>query len=46
MKNKANQVIDMIAEAYIMTYGQEKWNSLTDEQKRTVVMTIAQDLMK
>ena len=46
MNNKANQMIDMIAEAYIMTYGQEKWNKLTDEQKRTVVMTIAQDLLK
>ena len=42
----ANEMIDMIAEAYIMTYGQEKWNGLTDEQKRTVVMIITNDLLK
>lgn len=46
MNKTTNQMIDMIAEAYIMTYGQEKWNGLTDEQKRTVVMTIAKDLLK
>ena len=40
------EMIGMIAEAYIRVYGLEKWESLTDEQKHDVVMTVAKDLLK
>lgn len=38
------EMIDMIKEAYIKVMGQEKWESLTDEQKHDAVMIIARDL--
>ncbi len=39
-------MVDQIKEAYIKVMGQEKWNSLTDEQKREAVMTIVKDALK
>ena len=36
----------MIAEAYITVMGLEKWNSLNDQEKHDVIMTIARDLNK
>lgn len=41
-----NKMIDMIIEAYVSVYGVEKWNSLTDDEKCEVVMTIAKDFKK
>lgn len=38
-------MIDMIVKSYITVMGEEKWNSLTDEQKHDVVMTIAKDAL-
>ena len=38
-------MIDMIVKSYITIMGEEKWNSLTDEQKHDVVMTIAKDAL-
>lgn len=46
LNNNEKQMVNMICEAYIQVMGIEKWNSLTYEQKRTVVMTIAKDLLK
>ena len=37
-------MIDMIVEAYIKVYGEEKWITLTDEQKHDAVMSILNDL--
>lgn len=38
------KMIDMIKEAYIKVMGEDKWNSLSDEQKHDAVMIIARDL--
>ena len=38
-------MIDMIIKSYITVMGEEKWNSLTDEQKHDVIMTIAKDAL-
>lgn len=40
-----DKMIDMIVKSYITVMGEEKWNSLTDEQKHDVVMTIAKDAL-
>lgn len=45
MTHAENKMIDMIAEAYIKVMGVEKWNSLTDDQKRDAVMIIAKDAL-
>jgi hypothetical protein len=39
-------VITMIQEAYIQTYGPEKWQSLTDQQRHDVIMTLARDMLE
>ncbi len=38
------KMADMIREAYVKVMGVEKWNSLSDQQKRDVVMIIAKDM--
>lgn len=38
------EMINMIAEAYISIYGTERWISLTDKEKHDAVMIIAKDL--
>lgn len=38
-------IIDMIVKSYVTIMGEEKWNSLSDEQKHDVVMTIATDAL-
>lgn len=40
-----DKMIDMIIKSYITVMGEEKWNSLTDEQKHDVIMTIAKDAL-
>lgn len=40
-----DKMIDMIVKSYITVMGEEKWNSLSDEQKHDVVMTIATDAL-
>lgn len=45
MNMNTDKMIDMIASAYITVMGKEKWNSLSDEQKHDVVMTIATDAL-
>ena len=39
-------IIAIIQEAYIKTYGPEKWQSLTDQQRHDVIMTLARDTLK
>lgn len=36
----------MIQEAYIQTYSLEKWQSLTDQQRHDVIMTLARDTLE
>lgn len=36
-------IVDIIKEAYVMVYGIDKWNSLTDRQKHDVIMRIVKD---
>lgn len=38
--------VAMIQEAYIQTYGLEKWQSLTDQQRHDVIMTLARDTLE
>ena len=45
MAQSTEKMINMIAEAYIKVMGQEKWNSLTEDQKHDVVMMIAKDAL-
>ena len=40
------KLINSIVEAYIKVMGQEKWDSLNDQQKHNVIMTIVKDLLK
>lgn len=55
--NKANEtkegntmteqkLINSIVEAYIKVMGQSKWDSLNDQQKHDVIMTIVKDALK
>lgn len=39
-------IVNMICEAYISVYGQQKWDNLTAEEQHDVIMTIAKDLLK
>lgn len=41
-----DKMIDMIVKSYITVMGEEKWDSLSDEQKHDVVMIIATDALK
>lgn len=38
------KIAEMIKNAYIATYGFEKWNGLTAEEKRNAVMLVAKDM--
>lgn len=40
------KTVNMMIEAYVRVMGIEKWNSLTGEQQRTVIMTMANELNK
>lgn len=40
------KLINSIVEAYIKVMGQSKWDSLNDQQKHDVVMTIVKDALK
>lgn len=40
------KTVNMMIEAYVKVMGIEKWNSLTGEQQRTVIMTMANELNK
>ena len=44
LEDGAQKVVKAIITAYINVYGVEKWNSLTDDQKHDVIMTIAKDV--
>lgn len=39
-------IIAMIQEAYIQTYGPEKWQSLTDQQRHDVILALARDTLE
>lgn len=45
MNAGTNHMIDMVAEAYIMVYGREKWDGLSDQQKHDAVMYIVRDML-
>lgn len=38
------KTVEMMIEAYIKVMGIEKWNSLTGEQQRFVIMTMVNEL--
>lgn len=40
------RTIKMMIEAYTKVMGVEKWNSLTGEEQRTVIMTMVNELNK
>lgn len=40
------KTVNMMIEAYVRVMGIEKWNSLTGEQQRTVIMTMVNELNK
>lgn len=40
------KLINSIVEAYIKVMGQSKWDSLNDQQKHDVVMTIVKDMLQ
>lgn len=40
------KTVNMMIEAYVKVMGVEKWNSLTGEQQRTVIMTMVSELNK
>lgn len=40
------KTVNMMIEAYVKVMGIEKWNSLTGEQQRTVIMTMVNELNK
>ena len=40
------KVISMMQEAYIKVMGDDKWNSLTEEQKHDVIMIMVKDTLK
>ena len=44
--NGFEAMVEMIKNAYISVYGEEKWNSLTDKEKHDAVMYIAKDFGK
>ena len=38
------KIAEMIKNAYIATYGFEKWNGLTADEKRNAIMFVAKDM--
>ena len=38
-------IINMVKESYIKVMGQEKWNSLIDQEKHDVVMILVKDML-
>jgi hypothetical protein len=44
--NRFETMVNMIKGAYIEVYGVEKWESLTNQEKRDAIMFIAKDLSK
>lgn len=40
------KMVNMIVTAYIHTYGQGKWQSLTDKEKHDAVMFVINDLSR
>lgn len=40
------KTVNMMIEAYTKVMGIEKWNSLTSEQQRAVIMTMVNELNK
>ena len=40
------KTVNMMIEAYVKVMGIEKWNSLTGEQLRMVIMTMVNELNK
>lgn len=46
MTKEMNMMIEMIKNAYILTMGIEKWNSLTDKEKHDAVMILVNDMSK
>lgn len=40
------KIINMTIEAYTKVMGIEKWNSLSGEEQRTVIMTMVKELDK
>lgn len=46
MTKEMEWTINLIKRAYINTYGEEKWISLTDDEKHDAVMILARNLEK
>ena len=40
MKLTEKKMIEMVIEAYVMVEGQEKWNSLSEQEQHDVIMGI------
>lgn len=43
-KETMEKVLDMIIESYIKVFGEEKWESLTEEEQHDAIMIIARDM--
>lgn len=46
LSNEELWIVDAIINAYIETYGKEKWNSLTSEEQHDVIMILAKDMLR
>lgn len=46
MTNDWMDMVKKIENAYITVMGQEKWDSLTEQQRHDVVMLITKDMLK
>lgn len=46
MKQFEEMIRESIIEAYIATYGEDKWNGLTDQQKDEVLHIVLNDFAK
>lgn len=46
MTNGFKEMVNMIINAYISVYGEEKWNSLNSEEQHDAIMYIAKDFGK
>lgn len=40
------KVVNMVVDAYISVMGEDKWNSLTEQQQHDVIMILIKDMIK
>lgn len=40
------KVVNMVIDAYISVMGEDKWNSLTEQQQHDVIMILIKDMIK